>query len=85
MNAHLYVGSATTTELVPVPGPDPALAHVFAWRTASSEPEPDGLRLTREILGDPGALADINTARDEIARGDVVRGVDAVRALRPRR
>lgn len=39
---------------------------------------------TLDILSDPQALAEIREAEDEVARGDVVRGVDAVRALRPR-
>jgi hypothetical protein len=43
------------------------------------------MAITREILSDPQALAEIAAAREEIARGDVVRGVDNVRALRPRR
>jgi len=35
-----------------------------------------------DILGDPEALADIREADAAYARGDVVRGVDAVRRLR---
>lgn len=41
-------------------------------------------RETAEILSEPGALAEITAARAEIERGDVVSGVDAIRALRPR-
>ena len=37
---------------------------------------------TMDVLGDPAVLADIRDADAEVARGDVVRGVDAVRALR---
>jgi antitoxin YefM len=42
------------------------------------------LEETLEILSDPEAMADIRKSRAEVDRGDVVRGVDAVRALRPR-
>lgn len=41
------------------------------------------LEETLEILADPQARAELSDARDEVAAGDVVRGVDAVRALRP--
>jgi hypothetical protein len=34
------------------------------------------------VLGDPEALAEIREADAAYERGDVVRGVDAVRALR---
>ena len=40
------------------------------------------LEETLEVLGDPGALAEIREADATYARGDVVRGVEAVRALR---
>jgi antitoxin YefM len=40
------------------------------------------LEETLEVLGDPGALAEIREADAAYARGDVVRGVEAVRALR---
>lgn len=36
---------------------------------------------TLEVLGDPEALAEIREADAAYARGDVVRGVEAVRAL----
>jgi antitoxin YefM len=42
------------------------------------------LEETLDVLSDPEALADIRQADAEVGRGDVVRGVDAVRALRPR-
>ncbi|MER5266765.1 type II toxin-antitoxin system Phd/YefM family antitoxin [Actinosynnema sp. NPDC002837] len=42
------------------------------------------LEETLEILSDPNAVAAIRQSRDEVARGDVVSGVEAVRALRPR-
>lgn len=42
-------------------------------------------RITAEILAEPGALTEIAVAGAEIAAGDVVSGVEAVRALRPRR
>ena len=41
------------------------------------------LEETVAVLSDPGALADIREADAAYARGDVVRGVDAVRRLRP--
>jgi PHD/YefM family antitoxin component YafN of YafNO toxin-antitoxin module len=37
---------------------------------------------TIDVLSDPGALADIREADAAYARGDVVRGDDAVRRLR---
>ncbi len=37
---------------------------------------------TLSLLGDPEALADIGEADAAYARGDVVRGVEAVRRLR---
>jgi|HubBroStandDraft_1064217.scaffolds.fasta_scaffold15424_2 hypothetical protein len=42
-------------------------------------------RETAEILRDPHALEEIEAARADIARGDVVRGREALAALRPRR
>jgi antitoxin YefM len=39
---------------------------------------------TLEILSDGEAMADIREARKEVARGEMIEGVDAVRALRPR-
>lgn len=43
------------------------------------------LEETIDVLSDPGSMAGIREADAAIARGDVVRGVDAVRDLRPRR
>lgn len=43
-----------------------------------------GLEETLDILSDPEALNEIRQAEAEIARGEVVRGVEAIRALRPR-
>lgn len=40
------------------------------------------LEETLVVLSDPGALADIREADAAYSRGDVVRGVDAVRRLR---
>lgn len=40
------------------------------------------LEETLSVLADPAALADIREADAAYARGDVIRGVDAVRALR---
>ena len=39
------------------------------------------LEETIDVLGDPGALAEIREADAAYARGDVVRGIDAVRRL----
>ena len=39
------------------------------------------LEETLDVLSDPEALADIREADAEVARGNVIRGVDAVRAL----
>ncbi|QKE83742.1 type II toxin-antitoxin system Phd/YefM family antitoxin [Arthrobacter sp. NEB 688] len=41
------------------------------------------LEETLSVLSDPRALADIREADAAYASGDVVRGVDVVRALRP--
>lgn len=40
------------------------------------------LEETIDVLSDPEALADIREADHAYARGDVVRGIDAVRRLR---
>jgi prevent-host-death family protein len=40
------------------------------------------LEETLDVLNDPDALADIRDADAAYARGDVIRGVEAVRALR---
>lgn len=40
------------------------------------------LEETLSVLADPEALADIREADEAYARGDVTRGVDAVRRLR---
>jgi antitoxin YefM len=45
----------------------------------------EALEETLEILADPHILAELAEARREVSRGDVVRGVDAVRALRPKK
>jgi prevent-host-death family protein len=41
------------------------------------------LEATLAVLSDPEALADIREADRAYSSGDVVRGIDAVRALRP--
>jgi prevent-host-death family protein len=41
------------------------------------------LEETLAVLSDPEALADIREADRAYSSGDVVRGIDAVRALRP--
>lgn len=43
----------------------------------------DALEETLSVLSDADALADIREADASYARGDVVRGVEAVRQLRP--
>ena len=42
------------------------------------------LEETLAILSDPETMIGIREGREEIARGEVVSGVEAVRALRPR-
>ena len=48
-----------------------------------SPEDPAELEETISVLSDPQALPDIREADAASATGDVVRGVDAVRALRP--
>ena len=43
----------------------------------------DSLEETLELLSDSDAVRDLVIAEAAVASGDVVRGVDAVRALRP--
>ena len=43
------------------------------------------LEETLSVLSDPGALADVQDADQAYAKGDLIRGVDAVRRLRVRR
>jgi len=84
MNAYLYVSGASTQQRVAIAAVEPGTrAAMFPFAVGSEEPE--GLRMTREILRDPDALAEIAAAREAVARGDVVRGIAPVRALRPRR
>ena len=42
------------------------------------------LEETLDVLGDSDVVRAIRDADEAVAKGDVVRGVDAVRALRPR-
>jgi len=44
----------------------------------------ESLEETLSVLSDPDALRGLREGDEAVARGDVVRGVDAVRALRPR-
>jgi hypothetical protein len=39
---------------------------------------------TAEILGNPEAMAELAESDDAVRRGDVIRGAEALRALRPR-
>jgi len=41
------------------------------------------LEETLSVLSDPQAMADVREADAAYAKGEVIRGVDAVRALRP--
>lgn len=45
----------------------------------------DSLEETLELLGSQTAINELRDAQAAVASGDVVRGVDAVRALRPPR
>jgi hypothetical protein len=42
-------------------------------------------RETADITGDPEAMAELAESAEAVARGDVIRGRDSARALRPRR
>ena len=44
----------------------------------------ESLEETAAVLGDPSAIAELVEAHRAYLHGDVVRGVDAVKALRPR-
>lgn len=44
----------------------------------------ESLEETLDVLSDPEAVAELRAAAGEVERGEVVRGVDAVRALRQR-
>jgi prevent-host-death family protein len=44
----------------------------------------ESLEETLDILSDPAALGAIRDAEAEVARGDVVDGLAAIRALRPK-
>ena len=62
--------------------------HVVTQRCAARSPillsaeDLAQLEETLSVLSDPEALADIREADAAYARGDVVRGVEAVRQLR---
>jgi hypothetical protein len=87
--ARAYAAVSTGRQVLAVAGSETACQFAWLAEPVSSSPIApdldDAAVLTREILSHPRALAEIAAARDEIARGDVVRGTDAVRALRPRR
>jgi hypothetical protein len=86
MNARLYVAEAAATQrsLQIADTPRRATAQVIVLPTAGTTYDDESLAMMKEILSDPDALAQIAAARQEIVSGDTVRGVDAVRALRPR-
>lgn len=44
----------------------------------------ESLEETLDVLSDPDAMAAIREAEAEVARGEVLRGADAVRSLRKR-
>lgn len=44
----------------------------------------ESLEETLDILSNPEALNEVRQAEAEVARGEVVRGADAIKALRPR-
>jgi hypothetical protein len=80
----MYISGASTQQRLQIPAVEPdTRSAMFPFAVASEERE--GLVLTREILRDPDAVTEIAAAREAIARGDAVRGIAAVRALRPRR
>ncbi len=43
----------------------------------------DALEETLAILGDPEAMAELREVDEAYASGDIVRGIEAVQALRP--
>jgi hypothetical protein len=68
------------------------LASDLVDAAASAEHAPERLATvlrewgeTAEILGDPEEVAELAASDEAVARGDVIRGQEAVRALRPRR
>jgi hypothetical protein len=80
----MYISGASTQQRLQIPAAEQdTRSTMFPFAVASEERE--GLVLTREILRDPDALTEVAAAREAIARGDAVRGIAAVRALRPRR
>lgn len=44
----------------------------------------ESLEETLDILSDPEALNEVRQAEAEVTRGEVVRGAEAIKALRPR-
>lgn len=84
MDQRLYISEETSQTQFCVPSVSEAsMAVMFPWISSSGETE--GQRETREILSDPDAMPQIREAQVEIERGEVVRGIAAVRELRPRR
>jgi len=79
--------SATTSDIVDrVEHQHERVTVTRTGRPAAVLISPDDLEQLEETLdvpGDPDALADIREADAAYGRGDVVRGLDTVRALRP--
>jgi hypothetical protein len=76
---YLTVSGEATRQSLTVPVFQPEPARVFAW--VAPEAEGEGMALTNEILGVPGALEEIRVAIAELDRGEGVEGIEAIRAL----
>ena len=69
----------------------PVLASELAEASAAGEHAPErlaalirGWQATAELHADPEAMAELAASDEAVARGDIIRGREAVRALRPR-